>query len=74
MKATVTSYSGSGNTRPRGASGGQRRGWNTLSATATDHGEPGKGSDFISITLSSSGFYYHAEGYLDGGGNIQLHA
>jgi len=74
VKGDVTSYSGSGNTRTFGgpAEMNGAPGY-TFSVTATDNGEPGKGSDYFSITLSNpSGFYYHAENYL-GGGNIKLH-
>jgi len=75
VKGTVTSYSGSGNTRTFGgpAEINGAPGY-TFSVTATDNGEPGRGSDYFSITLSNpSGFHYHAENYL-GGGNIKLHA
>src|SRR2546426_213579 len=75
VKGYVTSYSGSGNTRTFGGPAEINGAYGyTFSVTATDNGEPGRGSDYFSITLSNpSGFYYHAENYL-GGGNIKLHA
>src|SRR2546425_349217 len=43
-----------------------------FTVTATDNGEPGKGNDYFSITLTGPNFYYH-QGSTLGGGNIQLH-
>src|SRR3989475_9272003 len=43
-----------------------------FTVTATDNGEPGKGNDYFSITLTGPNFYYHQGGTL-GGGNIELH-
>lgn len=67
----VTSYGGTGKTRTftgdatiNGQSGF------TYTVTATDNGEPGKGTDTFSIKLSNG---YSANGIL-AGGNIRLHA
>jgi len=43
-----------------------------FTVTVTDNGEPGKGNDYFSITLTGPNFYYHQGGTL-GGGNIELH-
>jgi len=81
MKAKATSidtYAPSGNTGTTRTFTGQAEvngvsGY-SFTVTATDNGEPGKGNDYFSITLTNpSGFYYHAQDSL-GGGNIQLHA
>ena len=81
MKAKATridTYAPSGNTGTTRTFSGQAEvngvsGY-SFTVTATDNGEPGKGNDYFSITLTNpSGFYYHAQDSL-GGGNIQLHA
>ncbi len=72
VKATsVTSYTGSGNTRTFGgdASINGASGY-TYSVTVVDNGEPGAGHDTFSIHLSTG---YSASGTL-GGGNIEIHS
>jgi len=66
--STGTTRTFSGQAEVNGVSG------YSFTVTVTDNGEPGKGNDYFSITLTNpSGFYYHAQDSL-GGGNIQLHA
>src|SRR5256712_1853794 len=38
-----------------------------FTVTATDNGEPGKGNDYFSITLTGPNFYYHQGSTLGGG-------
>ena len=45
----------------------------SFTVTATDNGEPGRGNDYFSITLTGPSNFYYQAGNTLGGGNIQLH-
>src|SRR5438552_295075 len=64
--STGTTRTFSGQAEVNGVSG------YSFTVTVTDNGEPGKGNDYFSITLTGPNFYYH-QGSTLGGGNIQLH-
>ena len=71
QSASITSYSGSGNTRTfSGSATINGQSGYTFTVTATDNGNPGAGKDTFSIKMSNG---YSASGVL-GGGNIQLHS
>jgi hypothetical protein len=65
----VTMYSGTDNTRKIVGNAEINGASVTYTVDVTDGGEPGRGTDTFSISLSNG---YKAGGYL-GGGNIQLH-
>ncbi|HEV2138813.1 MAG TPA: choice-of-anchor P family protein [Nitrososphaerales archaeon] len=67
--SSVTSYSGTGNTRTFSGQATVNGVSMTYTIIATDNGEPGAGNDYFSISLSNG---YSASGTLSGG-NIEIH-